>query len=262
MRDFVINGECLVKVKGTGTLGVSGLCALVYSGTNPPTSFDDAVENVITAGGQGGEIANDPINSGYDLTNCASLWELGLTSDQIRVIPKYFHQDRLVDDYGPNVPAETTWYLGECQIQMTLLHYDPVILEACVAESMCGKEGFMVRAGRPMGQGKPLFASGNHYISLNLLSPVLNYPWHFPSAYLADMPMTVPLGTEKSAVVLNWRAIPYGCMIGNVATFRRVDSFLGNPTAEFISGFVQIRGSGTQEVVSASGIVWDHILDT
>ena len=51
--------------------------------------------------------------------------------------------------------------------------------------------------------------SGNNYIGLNIASPVQGTPWRFFYAYLAQPPFRFPLGVEKSAVTLNWRVIPY-----------------------------------------------------
>ena len=60
-----------------------------------------------------------------------------------------------------------------------------------------------------MGGGNPLYSAGNSYIALGILSPVGNIPWRFYASYLTGNPITYPLGTEKSLVQMNWRAIPY-----------------------------------------------------
>ena len=60
-----------------------------------------------------------------------------------------------------------------------------------------------------MGGGWPRFNSNNHYIGLNIASPVGIEPWRFYFAYLANNPYEFPLGTEKSVVKLNWRIVPY-----------------------------------------------------
>lgn len=51
--------------------------------------------------------------------------------------------------------------------------------------------------------------AGNNYIGLNLSSPVAGQPWRFYYTYLTGPPMEFPLGAERSVVTLHWRAIPY-----------------------------------------------------
>lgn len=193
-RDFIINGETLVKVKGAE-----------------------------------GAFTNDGPN------------ELGLTVDQVTVVPRWKHLDILADDFGPDIPAELMWNLADVIILMTLIHFDEGVLDRCMAQSMGGAKddngvlyaaGIMAGAGRQMGAMKALFDANNHFISLNLLSPVLNRPWRFPKSVLAENPVQYPLGVEKSAVKLVWRAIPY-----------------------------QVVNEDT-EVKSAGSILWDRILDT
>lgn len=190
-RDLYINGETLVKVKGT----------------------DDS-----------------PIGD---------LSELGLAEGPIRVIPRFAHRDWFVDDFGTEVPVEVFTRLADATILMTLVHYDDAVLEACVIESLGGSadgtqwlHGTLAGAGIPMGGNQNRFLDGNHYISLNLLSPVADYPWRFYFTHLLGPPQEIPLGTKRSAVRLAWRAVPY--------TFA--------PTA-------------ADELSSDGVVLWDHVLD-
>lgn len=164
--------------------------------------------------------------------------QLGLAEKGIRIIPRFVHRDVFADDYGPDIPAEVLWMLADCTIQMTLVHYDADILDICLSESMggssTGEAGILAGAGMPMGNGQDFFAKNNHYISLNLTSPVLNNPYRFPSSYLSERPMELPLGTKRSLVELNWRAIPYR----------------------------QPPQSPSFELVSSGSILWDHNLDS
>lgn len=183
-RDFVVNGETLVKVS---------------FGDHIPAGFSNIAESA------------------------TNLCELGLASEGIRITPTFHHLDVHVDDFGPDVPAEVLWMLADCTVQMTLIHYDRNVLDLCLAESMGGAlvgspgppggnfryAGTMRAAGAPMGAYRTLRASGNRFIGLNLASPVLQLPWRFPASYLAVTPAEIPLGTEKTQVKLNWRAIPY-----------------------------------------------------
>ncbi len=154
--------------------------------------------------------------------------DLGLAVDKITVTPRWKHEGIKVDDFGPDIPPELMWNLADCNIRMRLIHYDQAALQICLAESMGGSvfgffapgrpapainqgpiDGLMAGAGSMMGNNLPVLSSGNHYISLNILSPVLNVPWTFPTAYLDAQPVVIPLGTEASIVDLSWRAIPY-----------------------------------------------------
>lgn len=214
-RDFHINGETLVRVRGGAHL-TSGLVGNAYA--------------------------------------IATVAELGLTSEAIQITPRFFHKDINVDDFGPNIPPEVMYNLADVTIRMTLVHYDKWILTTCVAESMggastiqrSGGEGIVRAAGSLMGNNQTHFASGWHYISLNLASPVEEFPWRFPSCYLSEPPINIPLSTEKSAVALTWRAIPYT----NQTPTTVVDHYFDDRDI--------IQGS---EITSSGAVLWDHQQD-
>lgn len=192
-RDFRINGETMIKVKGGQHM------------------------------------------SGRAIANLA---ELGLTTGPVVITPTFMHYDKRVDDFGPDVPADVLWNLADVRIRATLIHYDADVLDTCIKESMGGglpgffnEAGLCGPAGTPLGKGKALFASGNNLISVNLLSPQLNNPWRFPACYLTGPPIELPLGTQASAVLINWRAIPYKPLVsGGISSsgaplwYRNLDS--------------------------------------
>ena len=228
-RDFQINGETLVRVRFGGHLagGVGGglIDGALFPGTEP------------LPGGSG------------------QLYELGLAEENVNIVPQYIHRGVPADDFGPEVPAEVIAMLAWVSIQMTLIHYDVNVLEECLAEALGGnaaiipppgKTGIaMMGAGQALGHGLPIGSSGCHYVSLNLLSPQLQYPWRFYSCYLAGQPVTYPLGTEKSAVVCNFRAIPY--------------TYPGQGFATALN----TSGQGIDKEVASSGrVLWDRVLDT
>ena len=161
-RDFFINGETMVSVKG---------------------NVDSAI---------------------------ASLSQLGLADSPIRVRLDFRHMDIQVDAWGGEIPADVQCKLGSAIITMTMVHFDRDVLDGCLRESMGGVSlGTVARAGIRMGGGNTRFAGDNHYIGLNLASPVSAKVWRFHYCYLTGPPMEFPLGTERSIVALNWRAIPY-----------------------------------------------------
>ena len=49
----------------------------------------------------------------------------------------------------------------------------------------------------------------NHYITLYLSSPTGGLPWRFISCYLDGSPIEWPISAERSLVYLEWKAIPY-----------------------------------------------------
>lgn len=162
--------------------------------------------------------------------------QLGLTIDPVRILPRYVHRDVFTDDFGPDVPVETLWNMAECNIAMTLVHYDAALLSVCMGSSMGAGtsllndvDGAMGPAGRPMGFGRGLGTALCNYITLYLKPAQSTWePYRFLATYLNSQPLEIPYGTERTLVKLNWRCIPY-------------------------------RELTTAEISSAAGIVlWDH----
>lgn len=148
---------------------------------------------------------------GNSSSSIGSTTQLGLSDGPIRISIEFRHKDIQVDAFGGEIPPDVQWMLAAASISMTLVHYDVNVLQSCIQESMASSssEGTMSRAGDLMGGGNPLYSAGNSYIALGILSPVGNIPWRFYASYLTGNPITYPLGTEKSLVQMNWRAIPY-----------------------------------------------------
>ena len=156
---------------------------------------------------------------GNAATLIASTQQLGLAEKQIQIAPSWRHEDLIVDAWGMK-PVDVQWMMSDVRITMDLIHFDSVVLSACITEAMGGillTEGQVNRAGQRMGNNLPQYSTsaipsqGNHYISLNILTPAIGEAlnWWFPYCYLSEPPFTFPLGTEKSVVRLNWRAIIY-----------------------------------------------------
>ncbi len=176
----------------------------------------------------------------------SALFELGLASEAISVTPRYVHQDVVPDDFGPNIPAEVLWMLSDLDIRIPFIHYDQDVLEACWIESMGANGGTfplgtLPPAGLPLAGYTQLQASGNHFMSLNLTSPVLGRPWRFRACYMTGPPVQIPLGTDTTVALTNWRAIPYRA-----------------PTlGTIVSGF-----SPYTEITSSGVPLFDRTLDT
>jgi len=169
-------------------------------------------------------------------SSLGSLQELGLAVGPVRITFEFRHHDIIVDDFGPDIPAEVLWMLATANISTDLIHYDNDVLEDCIKQSMAGANfGVFESCGTPLGGFKPIFDRDNHYISLNLLSPVLNKPWRFRTTYLTGPPLEIPIGTKVTIVRLMWRAVPYS---------------------------TQIFDSPTKEPRSKGTILWDRTLDT
>ena len=245
VRSYVVNGEAMVMVKGGGHWGPSG-------------------------------------------SAMTQTTQLGLASEGIEIKPKFHHMGIKTDDYGgplAEIPAEVMYLLGEVDIYMKLIHYDVGILGCCLVDAQAGgtlgpfgptglisgflitNEGKMAGAGSLLGNGVPTFSSGNHFISLNILSPVLGYPWRFPSSYLAERPVEIPLGNQTTIAHLHWRAIPYNPPIAELIPAPAGALSLNNLAQGM---FNQMRGAppapppdGTpfDEYISDGAILWDHRLD-
>ena len=171
---------------------------------------------------------------GNSASSIGSLTQLGLSTDPIRVTLELHHKDIIVDAWGPEVPADVQQFLAAVTVNINFIHIDRTVLDYCLQESMGGTTavGTLARAGLRLGGGVSRFAVGNHYIGLNISSPVAAKPWRFYFAYLTGTPVDVPLGTEKSVISTTWRVIPY-----------TTDPY----------------GGGTG---SLGTLLWDHILDT
>jgi hypothetical protein len=176
--------------------------------------------------------------------------ELGLSSDSIRITPVLRHRDVVPDDFGPDAPAEVMAQLAEVRIDMTLVHYDQEVLETCIAESTGGAMpdgvggflfGRLPPGGSLLGNYCQPLASGCHFVSLNLV-PFDNdqQGWRFPTSYLADTPVMLPLGTKASMTDVSWRAVPYVV------------------PAELTANTPNYSG----EIISSGASLWSHTLDS
>ena len=149
---------------------------------------------------------------GHAGSQIATLLDLGTSEDQVTWSPRFYHDPVIVGGtYGPSVPVDFQFMLADAIITMNLVYYDQAILEACIQESCAGGSavGTMPRAGTLMGGQIARFTSGNHFIGLNLTSPVESKPYRFLAAYLTGQPLNYPIGPKRSVVQLNWHAIPY-----------------------------------------------------
>lgn len=163
----------------------------------------------------------------------ASYSQLGLADAPIVISPQDTFLDIKVDAWGAP-PPEVQHMNTTITISMSLIHFDRTVLDYCIQESMGGAAavGTLTRAGTRLGNGGARFASNNHFIGLNLASPVAGKPWRFYYTHLAGNPYSFPLGSERSAVNLTWRAVPY----------------ISDPWNS---------GNGAQNVV-----MYDHVLDS
>lgn len=204
--------------------------------------------------------------------------ELGLAQGDIRIEPRFVHQDIYCDGLGKDIPAEVMWQLADCRIMMDLIHYDNLVLSSCIAESMGMSqtddpnpppltggftnqwEGDVAPAGRLMGNIYPLGDPKNRFVMLCLQTALVTGEgntgglsqdqqnatfgfayYRFPRAYLAERPIVTPLGTKARVVKLVWRAIPY--QIGRFGSLTKEITF----------------SPDSQATTSAGGRLWDHL---
>ncbi len=151
---------------------------------------------------------------GNATSQIATVQQLGLSQDAIEVTEYYMQDDIGVDAYGntphPN-PPDMQIFGSYATFTTNLVHYDPVILQECIRLSFGNApvEGQQSRAGSLYGGNVALYAPGNCYISVGTSSPVGNIPWTFLSCHMAQQPFIYPLGTKRSIVRVQWRAIAY-----------------------------------------------------
>ena len=238
-RDVVINGECM---------------ALVRFGAH----ISGFIDGPLT-------LVGIPTASPAYSTQTPQLFSLGLSSDSVTISPKINYKNVYADDLGQDVPVEVLYRLSECNIRMTLVHYDQLVLDQLVAESMGGATsgGTMVANSTPLGGLHKLEgfttalstaagvrgwggSSGCHFAELWLTSPVLGLPYRFPATHLADQPVVVPLGTKRSLVGLNFRAIPY-----YVPESTTIASVSGDQASAY---------EAPSEFVSSGAVLWTRTL--
>lgn len=140
--------------------------------------------------------------------------ELGLAEDAIRIAPDFHYMPIHCDAYGGMVPVEKLWMLGQTTIDMTLVHYNAVIVEFLVKLGMAGslnpvgQVAQMGPAGTPMGGNAAVGVSPCNYFKLIIEASEVN-SYIFPFCHLAERPITLPLGSMYSKTHLSITSLPY-----------------------------------------------------
>lgn len=140
----------------------------------------------------------------------ANLTELGLSDNPITIVLQPMHKEVTADAWG-DVPFEVQTMLASVSVSMTLIHFDPAVVEELARLSMGGgaQAGQMGRAGTLLGNNLPRFAAGNNFFGLNIASPVGQRPWRLFTCYMPQPAVQWPLGANRSIISLSFRAIPY-----------------------------------------------------
>jgi hypothetical protein len=170
-RDFQINGETLVKVKGAVNTGIEDLSELGLA-VNEVKVTPTYVHKDMIVDDFGPDVPPDVMFMIAFITVTMTL--------------VHYDDDAL-----------------ETCVQLAMGNHVDSDLNPVV------EEGELVGMGTPLGKGKPLFAEGNCLIELTLTSPQLEKPWRFPAAYLVGEVKDEPLGVRAKQVPLRWRCIPY-----------------------------------------------------
>lgn len=148
--------------------------------------------------------------------------ELGYCYEPIKIQPSFAYKDMLSDDF-PTVPSNRLWMLAETKITMTLVYYNPDILQDCILAAMGGgTDGGgilqMAAAGTPMGIGS-VGDENNALVALTISSVNgLEEPYMFPACHLIERPVEIPVGVERSLVQLVWSSLPYNGNYPGTAT--------------------------------------------
>jgi len=181
----------------------------------------------------------------------ATSQQLGLAEGPITVTPRYYHKDIHTDDFGDSVGPEVQVMLADAVIEMTLVFYSSDILNSCLASSIGSTtDGTLAGAGTLLG------ASGNLINLAIMTSAPQEDNWIFPSSYLMETPMVLPIGTKRSLTRLRWRAIPYWTPEAGVPG--------GSPNPLFGPGGAPAgvgapgAAGNSGDPVSAGTIVWHH----
>lgn len=206
------------------------------------------------------------VRGGAHLTSGLNvITNLGLAIDQVRVSPSFSRQPIHADGFGKVVAPEYRSKLMSARVSMTLVHFDPQVLDQCVRESQGGgvgaipdptavggqieAEGVLAQAGTLMGGYKPRFASGNHYIGLTVKGTTeITRPWRFLYTMIDGTGPVYPLGNGFSAVPVTWLVVPY----------------LEPPlvSGRYTSGFAGVTSytppSGGFEWSSSGVVLWDR----
>lgn len=174
-RDYFINGETLVRVKGRSDCAIAALSELGLSEGPIKVSLDIKDDDIILDAH--GDIPGDV------QINCAAC----------TVSIPLIHLDRTI--------------LDEC-VRLGMGAPPTVGQTARAGQRLGNNLGRFAPSPNP--NASPTGNNcGNNYIGLNLTSPVGNKPWRFFFAYMMGTPMDFPLGAEKSVVMTTWRAINY-----------------------------------------------------
>lgn len=137
--------------------------------------------------------------------------QLGLSSDAVRVTMYEVSEEVHVDAYGKGNPVDEQVFGGWARIEMNMVHFSQLTLAECVRLAFPGAlvEGSLGSAGRLRGNQVPVGNAFSSFITLNIASPRESLPYNFLTAWLAEQPYMMPLGTERSIARLIWKANAY-----------------------------------------------------
>lgn len=152
----------------------------------------------------------------------SSVVTLGVTDQPISVTQRFRHQDIYSDKTERDIGADVMWKNSDILLNMNLIHFDNDLVEVALSEAMDGYSTTDNSKGIPggmLGHNIPLYSSGCRFMSVGLTSSVTSGRV-FYCCYLAEQPYTIPLGTTRSSLRLNFRAFRYAHMdtSGFVAT--------------------------------------------
>jgi hypothetical protein len=173
--------------------------------------------------------------------------ELGLCHESARIEFNFRHDDVRTEDYGQEVPADLRYQMATARLSLTLLHYDPIVLEVLQQEALGGRTlrppgpagapdwiGFAGGFGRPgtlMGGRKAMYASGNRFVAVSIVPAgradpeQQDTPYRFRKCVLSEMPLRLSLGAECSLAQLTFRCLPYCDPTEDGSAVKRAEHF-------------------------------------
>jgi len=127
--------------------------------------------------------------------------QLALSQDGINVTINFKDDDCIVDSFGAMVGADVQSFLADAYISFSAVFFDDGVLQTAIGNSMgSGTPGTLAHAGTRLG-------AAGLMLPTVISSPVSGHVWTFPTTYLVNSLGPWPIGTKRSIVQVQFRAM-------------------------------------------------------